>query len=100
MGWDDTVTHQWISFISAITGSEDPTSLDYATFEDGAQAVRLADAIRESSRTSSPSRLTKSNSLYSSQYAPSLFKTIYRHIGSGLFNQDTGQITRSFSLQI
>lgn len=54
IGWDDTVTHQWISFLCAVTGLDKDVPTDFATFEDGTHAVRLADAIRASSRISLP----------------------------------------------
>lgn len=51
IGWDDTVAHQWLSFISAITGFDESISADLASFGEGARAIRFADAIRRSART-------------------------------------------------
>lgn len=48
IGWDDTVLHQWISVMSAITGSPTEVPTDVADFAQGARAVRVADALRRS----------------------------------------------------
>lgn len=51
IGWDDTVLHQWISVMSAITGSPSGVPTDFADFAQGARAVRIADALRRSAST-------------------------------------------------
>jgi predicted dehydrogenase len=48
IGWDHTVIHQWISVLAAVTGFDPQVPTDFATFEDGARAVSIADSIRSS----------------------------------------------------
>lgn len=51
VGWDDTVLHQWLSVMSAITGSPAGVPTDVADFAQGARAVAVADALRRSAST-------------------------------------------------
>ncbi|MBT8162234.1 Gfo/Idh/MocA family oxidoreductase [Arthrobacter sp. GN70] len=50
IGWDHTVIHQWISVLAGITQFDPSIPADFATFEDGARAVSVADSIRQSAR--------------------------------------------------
>lgn len=53
IGWDHTLIHQWISVLAAVTGFDPQVPTDFATFEDGARAVAVANSIRKSSQTQS-----------------------------------------------